>query len=113
MMNGVLNQLVSSNDQDEDSYALIPVPEWMKARPQYAQYLKNLEQKAYVGNIHDGRVNIPGLTKSSRIISTKVPPLYSPTHDVGSSYTLLDWAEEVKDWCIICEVEHFKQGNFN
>ena len=96
----------------DDAYdtALIDVPAWMKARPGYAQNMKHMEQRVYVGNIHDGRVNIPGLTKSSRIISTKVPPLYSPEHDAGTSYTLLEWADDIKDWCIICEVDAYKQG---
>ena len=95
---------------DEDRNQLLDVPAWMQARPGYGQNIGHMERKAYVGNIHDGRVNIPGLTKSSRIISTKVPPLYSPEHDAGTSYTLLEWADDIKDWCIICEVDAYKQG---
>ena len=93
-----------SNEQD-----LVPVPNWMRCHPLYP--VSNVrEVKAYPAGIHDGTVNIPGLTKGSRIVSTKVPPLFSPEHDTTESYTILDWCEEIKNWCIICEVEPARMG---
>ena len=48
-------------------------------------------------------------TKRSRIISLKVPPLYHTEVD-GIEYTLMDWLEDVKRWCVIAEVEAYRQG---
>ena len=99
-----------ANDADDEA-ALEPVPNWMKTHPLYGTgQIAKLEIKAYPAGLHDGTVNLPGFTKNSRIVSTKVPPMFSPEHDTGEDYTILDWAEEVKNWCMICEVELVKSG---
>ena len=72
--------------------------------------VRNQEVKAYPAGLHDGTVNIPGFTKGTRIISTKVPPMFSPEHDCGEQYTILDWVDDVKNWCMIAEVEPSKMG---
>ena len=90
--------------QDEDANQMIEVPEWMKSHVFY----KDMVHHAYT--LHTGAVGIPGLTKDTRIVSLKIPPLFHPEHDVGTSYGILEWIEDIQDWCIMCEVECYKQG---
>ena len=95
----------------DPEHSLIPVPAWMRTHTLYGQGMAFKEiRPAYPAGLHDGTVNIPGLTKGSRIVSTKVPPLFSPTHDQGESYTILDWINEVRDWCMICDQDATKIG---
>ena len=101
---------MTSAFEDPDN-ALIPVPSWMRQHCLYAQGMEHKEKRAaYQAGLHDGTVNIPGLTRGSRIVSTKVPPLFSPTHDTTEAYTILDWINEVKDWCMICDADACKIG---
>ena len=64
-------------------------------------------RKAY--NVHTGQPNIPGFNSRTRINSLKVPPQYHTEND-GINYTIIDWLEDVKKWCIISEVEAYRQG---
>ena len=105
LANGVIHSTAKMMiDLEDDRDKQIAVPEWMMQHKFYGQ-MKHL---AYP--IHTGQVNIPGLTKGSRIVSMKVPPLFHPDSDLGGDYNLLDWIDDIKDWCVICEVEPFKQG---
>ena len=71
------------DDDDEERKRPIAVPEWMKSHSFYPLYLA---QHAYQ-SVHAGQVNIPGLTKGSRIVSMKVPPMYHSELD-GIDYTV-------------------------
>ena len=90
-------------DHQDDNEA-IPVADWMMSHT----FFKDVQKHCYP--LHTGAVGIPGLTKGSRIVSLKVPPLFHPEYDVGTEYGLLEWIEDIQDWCIMCEVECYKQG---
>ena len=93
-----------SADGEIDLNEQIPVPEWMKSHKYYGE----MARMAYP--LHTGSVGIPGLTRGSRIVSLKVPPLFHPEHDVGTDYGVLEWIDDIQDWCIMCEVDCYKQG---
>ena len=92
---------------DDNGTEMIPVPEWMKSH-QYYNEMSNGGRHAYP--LHTGAVGIPGLCKGCRIVSLKVPPLFHPEYDIGTEYGLLDWIDDIQDWCIMCEVDCYKQG---
>ena len=66
----------------EESREPIPVPDWMRSHAFFSEVARH----AYT--VHTGQVNIPGLTKGSRIVSMKVPPLFNPEADTSGPYTL-------------------------
>ena len=90
---------------DDDDDALIAAPAWMQ------RHSFGKEQCAHKStyNAHTGQANILGPTKRTRIVSLKVPPVYHTEHD-GIDYTILDWLQAVKRWCVIAEVEAFRHG---
>ena len=90
---------------EDDDDAAVAVPKRMQQR----SFWKDHCARKSTYNVHTGQVNLPGLTKRSRIISMKVPLVYHTEHD-GIDYTILDWLREVKRWCVICEVKAFRQG---
>ena len=68
---------------DDSRVEPIPVPQWMMQNALWPQLLGSVRHSY---NVHTGKVNIPGFTRGSRIISTKVPPMYHTEHDGGAEY---------------------------
>ena len=66
----------------QDDNEAIPVADWMMSHT----FFKDVQKHCYP--LHTGAVGIPGLTKGSRIVSLKVPPLFHPEYDVGTEYGL-------------------------